>query len=148
MRVSHGCVRLYPENIEALYSLVGMGETVRIVNEPYLLGWRDGELYFEAHAPLEDDTIPAAERLRSLLENGGGAEDLGEDDVAHISSLASLANGVPALVDERDAQEVLARARVIRNTVEADPNAPTLTEVRELMDQAMTEEPEEEEKDL
>ncbi len=148
MRVSHGCVRLYPENIEVLYSLVGRGETVRIVNEPYLLGWRDGELYFEAHAPLEDDTIPAAERLRSLLENGGGAEDLGEDDVAHISSLASLANGVPALVDERDAQEVLARARVIRNTVEADPNAPTLTEVRELMDQAMTEEPEEEEKDL
>jgi hypothetical protein len=37
---------------------------------------------------------------------------------------------------------------VIRNTVEADPNAPTLTEVRELMDEAMAEEPEDEEKDL
>ena len=148
MRVSHGCVRLYPENIEALYSLVGTGETVRIVNEPYLLGWRDGELYFEAHAPLEDDTIPAEERLQSLLENGEAAASLSEQDAAHIGSLASLANGVPSLVDERDAQEVLARARVIRNTVEADPNAPTLTEVRELMDEVMAEEPEEEEKDL
>ena len=83
MRVSHGCVRLYPENIEALYSLVGTGETVRIINEPYLLGWRDGELYFEAHAPLEDDTIPAEERLQSLLENGEAAESLGENDAAH-----------------------------------------------------------------
>ena len=26
MRVSHGCVRLYPENIEFLYNLVGIGE--------------------------------------------------------------------------------------------------------------------------
>ena len=34
--------------------LVETGETVRIVNEPYLLGWRNGELYFEAHAPPED----------------------------------------------------------------------------------------------
>jgi L,D-transpeptidase ErfK/SrfK len=148
MRVSHGCVRLYPENIEALYSLVGTGETVRIINEPYLFGWRDAELYFEAHAPLEDDTIPAEERLQSLLENGEAAEGLGEKDAAHISYLASLANGVPALVDQRDGQEVLARARVIRNTVEADPNAPTLTEVRELMDEVMAEEPEDEEKDL
>ena len=141
-------MRLYPENIEALYSLVGTGETVRIINEPYLLGSRDGELYFEAHAPLEDDTIPAEERLQSLLENGEAAEGLGEKDAAHLSYLASLADGVPALVDQRDAQEVLARARVIRNTVEADPNAPTLTEVRELMDEAMAEEPEDEEKDL
>lgn len=148
MRVSHGCVRLYPENIEALYSLVGTGETVRIVNEPYLLGWRGGELYFEAHAPLEDDTVPAEERLQVLLENGGAAEGLGETDAAHIASLAGLANGVPARVDERDEHEVLARARVIRNTVEADPNAPTLTEVRELMDEVMAEEPDEEEKDL
>ncbi len=57
MRVSHGCVRLYPENIEQLYPLVALGETVRIVNEPYLFGQRDGVLYFEAHAPLEDDTV-------------------------------------------------------------------------------------------
>ena len=40
MRVSHGCVRLYPENIEALYELVDVGEPVVIVNEPYLFGSR------------------------------------------------------------------------------------------------------------
>ena len=148
MRVSHGCVRLYPENIELLYSLVETGEKVRIINEPYLLGRHHGQLYFEAHAPLEDDTVPAEERLQSLLESDTAAEALGEQDADHIRSVASLANGVPFLVGSHDAQEVLARASLVRNTVEADPNAPTLTEVRELMDEVMAEEPEEEEKDL
>jgi L,D-transpeptidase ErfK/SrfK len=148
MRVSHGCVRLYPENIELLYSLVGIGEKVRIINEPYLLGWRDGELYFEAHEPLEDDTIPAEERLESLLADGDAADGLGEQERENIRSIASIANGVPSLVKYRDGLEVLARARLVRNTVEADPNAPTLTEVRELIDEVMAEEPEEEEKDL
>ena len=50
--------------------------------------------------------------------------------------------------DIHDAHEVFARASLVRNTVEPDPNAPTLTEVRELMDEAMAEQPEEEEKDL
>jgi len=69
MRVSHGCVRLYPENIELLYELVDIGESVMIVNEPYLLGWRDGEMYFEGHTPLEDDAISSVDRLESLLQD-------------------------------------------------------------------------------
>jgi L,D-transpeptidase ErfK/SrfK len=148
MRVSHGCVRLYPENIELLYSLVGVGETVRIINEPYLLGWRNGELYFEAHAPLEDDTVPAEERLQALLKNAEASAGLSERDADHIRSLASIANGVASLVSYHDSHEVFARASLVRNTVEPDPNAPSLTEVRELMDEVMVEEPEEEEKDL
>ena len=148
MRVSHGCVRLYPENIELLYSLVATGETVRIINEPYLLGWRNGELYFEAHTPLEDDAIPSAERLDALLENAKDASGLSDRDADHIRSLASTANGVPSLVSYHDAHEILARASVVRNTVEPDPDAPTLTEVRELIDEVMAEEPEPEEKDL
>jgi L,D-transpeptidase ErfK/SrfK len=148
MRVSHGCVRLYPENIELLYSLVEAGETVRIVNEPYLLGWRNGELYFQAHTPLEDDAVPAGERLEALLQDARDATGLSKGDADHIHSLASVANGVASLVSYHDAQEVFARASLVRNTVEPDPDAPTLTEVRELMDEAMAEQPEHEEKDL
>ena len=148
MRVSHGCVRLYPENIELLYSLVAKGETVRIINEPYLLGWRNGELYFEAHAPLKDDAIPAGERLDLLLSSAADGRGLSARDADHIKSLASAANGVPSLVSYHDANEVLARAAVVRNTVEPDPNAPTLTEVRELIDEVMAEQPEPEEQDL
>ena len=39
----------------------------------------------------------------------------------------------------------MARARVVRNVVEIDPNAPTLTEVREMMEEAAAEAEAEEE---
>jgi L,D-transpeptidase ErfK/SrfK len=55
MRVSHGCIRLYPEGIEALFKVVPVGTPVSIINQPILAGWRDNTMYLEAHAPLEDD---------------------------------------------------------------------------------------------
>jgi L,D-transpeptidase ErfK/SrfK len=56
LRVSHGCVRLYPEDIARLFPEVPVGTPVRIINEPYLAGWRNGQLYLEAHQPLSEDT--------------------------------------------------------------------------------------------
>ena len=43
MRVSHGCVRLYPEDIARLFPQVPVGTEVHIINEPYVAGWRDGK---------------------------------------------------------------------------------------------------------
>lgn len=151
MRVSHGCVRLYPENIELLFSLVEVGEPVEIINEPFLLGHLNGELYFEAHDPLEDDTDLPEERLALLLEQSSAAAELSQRDADHIRAIASNSTGVAMLVSYHDADEVLARASLVRNTVEPDPDAPTLSEVREMIDEAMAEEIVEEageEKDL
>ena len=148
MRVSHGCVRLYPENIELLYSLVEIGAPVLIINEPFLVGRRNGELYFEAHTPLEDDTVLAEERLDILLTESALAGGLSRHDADHVRSIASNANGVATLISYHDADEVFARASLVRNTVEPDPDEPTLTEVREMIDEVMAEEPVEEEKDL
>jgi hypothetical protein len=36
-----------------------------------------------------------------------------------------------------DADEVMHRARVVRNTVEPDPNMPTIDEVRALLDEPL-----------
>jgi L,D-transpeptidase ErfK/SrfK len=56
MRVTHGCIRLFPEDIEAMYKSVPVGTQVRIVNQPYKLGWGpDSSLYLEAHSPLSED---------------------------------------------------------------------------------------------
>ena len=52
---------------------------------------------------------------------------------------ASIASGVPVHVASRDSAEVFARARLVRNTVELDPDAPTLNEVREMIDEVMRE---------
>jgi L,D-transpeptidase ErfK/SrfK len=54
MRVSHGCIRLYPEDIERLFDRLPPGTPVRIVDQPWLAGWQDGQLMFEAHRGLED----------------------------------------------------------------------------------------------
>ena len=141
MRVSHGCVRLYPENIELLFDLVAVGEAVLILNEPYQFGQRDGTLFFEAHEPLEDDTMPADELLAALLDSqvDAAGNPLNDHLRNHVTSLASDPRGIAVSVYEYDPSEYMARARVIRNTVEVDPNAPTLTEVREMMDEVAAE---------
>jgi L,D-transpeptidase ErfK/SrfK len=55
MRVSHGCIRMFPEDIATLFDMVDPGTPVMIVNQPYKLGWGDGGLYMEAHAPLSEE---------------------------------------------------------------------------------------------
>ncbi|MEX2524071.1 MAG: L,D-transpeptidase family protein [Gammaproteobacteria bacterium] len=68
MRVSHGCIRLYPEDIEALYRKVGLGTPVRIVNQPYKLGLSDNRFYLEAHPYLEEDSEQFRENLTSVVK--------------------------------------------------------------------------------
>jgi L,D-transpeptidase ErfK/SrfK len=141
MRVSHGCIRLYPENIEYLYELVSIGEPVQIINEPFLLGELDGELIFEAHSPLEDDTIGAEDRLNDLFVSFGesSTNELSIEIEGDMRAIAALSNGVPIRVGEDDGDAVMSRARHVRNVVVVDPNEPTLSEVREMMDEAVQE---------
>ena len=49
MAVTHGCIRMYPEDIEALFPLVPVGTPVWIINEPVKVAYVDGELLLEAH---------------------------------------------------------------------------------------------------
>jgi len=55
MRVTHGCVRMYPEDIEVLFPEVPVGTPVQIVNQPVKVGWMSGTLFIEIHPPLEED---------------------------------------------------------------------------------------------
>ncbi|MBT8106972.1 MAG: L,D-transpeptidase family protein [Gammaproteobacteria bacterium] len=141
MRVSHGCVRLYPENIEVLYTLVDIGEKVTIINEPYQFGQRNGTFYFEAHEPLEDDETPADARLELLLGRQVDAtgQPLNETLREHARQIAVVPSGVPVAVVQSEPDEYMARARVVHNTIELDPDAPTLSEVREMMEEVEAE---------
>ena len=47
--VSHGCMRLYPEDVEKLFGEVGVGTSVRTVQEPATVGWRGDELYVQVY---------------------------------------------------------------------------------------------------
>ncbi len=68
MRVTHGCIRLYPEDIEQLFFQVPVGTEVQIVNQPVKLGWLAGTLFMEVHPPLEEDVEARENLLRHALE--------------------------------------------------------------------------------
>jgi len=60
MRVTHGCIRMYPEDIAWLFPQVSLKTPVQLVNQPYKMGWSGDELLLEVHAPLSDE---AAEEI-------------------------------------------------------------------------------------
>lgn len=53
-RSSAGCIHLYPEDIQQLFSMSRVGTRVFIINQPYVAGWNNGKLYVESHLPLEE----------------------------------------------------------------------------------------------
>mgnify|MGYP005839363129 CR=1 FL=1 len=67
MRVTHGCIRMYPEDIERLFPVVAVGTAVEIVNQPVKVGWLGDTLFIEVHPPL-DENDAAADLRRSALE--------------------------------------------------------------------------------
>ncbi|MBT3170670.1 MAG: L,D-transpeptidase family protein [Rhodospirillaceae bacterium] len=59
-RVSHGCIRLYPEGIETLFSEIEVGTKVQVIDQPIKIGRFRGELYIEAYP--EPDQVDELER--------------------------------------------------------------------------------------
>jgi len=55
MRVSHGCFRMFNNNVTELADLIAAGTKVRIIKERFKLGRDNNKLYLEIHPPLEDD---------------------------------------------------------------------------------------------
>lgn len=53
MRVTHGCIRMFPEDIGFLFERVGIDTPVQILNEPVKLGWDGDDLVIEVHRALE-----------------------------------------------------------------------------------------------
>jgi L,D-transpeptidase ErfK/SrfK len=53
MQVTHGCIRMYPEDIEQFFKMIAVNTPVRIIHQPYKMGWRGEQLFMEVHVPLE-----------------------------------------------------------------------------------------------
>ena len=70
MRVTHGCIRMFPEDIDYLFGHVDVETPVRIINVPVKVGWDGDQLLVEVHRTLEV-AIPEVEEV-------SGAETAGE----------------------------------------------------------------------
>jgi L,D-transpeptidase ErfK/SrfK len=53
LKATNGCIRLYPEDVKKLYENTPVNTSVCIVNQPYLIGQRNGVVYMEVHAHLD-----------------------------------------------------------------------------------------------
>lgn len=123
MRVSHGCVQLFPEDIESLFAQVPVGTPVRIINEPQLTGWRGGNLYLEVHPALEDDRRDPGKRLELRINKElkqaakrAGAQAVQLDPVL-LADTVRAARGfpVPLLQPAADAKTLVNKARLVVN---------------------------------
>lgn len=69
LNATNGCLRLYPENVKVLFDDTPVNTPVSIVNQPYLVGERDGVLYMEAHTPLAGSGAFELEKIYAKLRN-------------------------------------------------------------------------------
>ncbi len=53
MRVSHGCLHLYPEHAADFFAQIAVGTPVRFINQAVLAGARDGQLYLSVFEPVD-----------------------------------------------------------------------------------------------
>ena len=101
---THGCMRLYPENIEELFKMVPVDTPVRLVNQPHKVGWSDGRLYVEVHPPLETTSSavvdPDRNSLARLVANAVRQRPAGPVIWARAETAFEQADGIPVAVTD------------------------------------------------
>ncbi len=103
MRVSHGCMRFYPSDIEQFFPMVKVGTSVNIVNQAIKVGWHHDTLYLETYPELEEMPASYEQRLHTALNlieqaNGGQMPII---KGAALKMALEKATGVPVAIYER-----------------------------------------------
>ncbi|PWV64388.1 L,D-transpeptidase family protein [Plasticicumulans acidivorans] len=99
MRVTHGCIRMYPEDIERLFPEVPVSTKVTLVNQLAKLGWKDGRLYLEYHSPLEEDEIPTDKQISdtvTMIHSRLPNVQLSAPDI--VETVVRQASGMPVAI--------------------------------------------------
>jgi len=126
LRSSHGCIRLYPEDIAQLYDTVPIGTQVRVVNQPFVFGWHEGQLYMQPYDVLEDDARNWKKAQRAQLTKAISSSQLkalkahgGQVNWDLVTALSHEPRGVPVPVSQDGAglDQVLAAASKVQNRV-------------------------------
>jgi L,D-transpeptidase ErfK/SrfK len=128
MRASHGCLRLYPEDIATLYPQLAIGTKVTVVNQPLLYRWQDGRFYVQSYPPHEEhpEAKQAAKgqrfnaRLQAKMTQRAKAQEVSLD-WALVESVINDAQGIAVPVSESglDVNGFVSSALIVENAIPA-----------------------------
>lgn len=102
---THGCIRMYPEDIGELFRLVRPGMVGELVYEPIKFGERDGQVFVEVHDDIYR-RVPNSQR--AALDLARQARLLGRIDSERLRVAVRERRGIPVDVT-RGATIVAAR---------------------------------------
>lgn len=100
MRVTHGCVRMYPEDITPLFDRIEVGTPVTIVDQPIKFGWLGDTLFIEVHPPLDEANMSDEALLRQAMDRVHAelAERPGVIQGRELRRAVSEQSGVPMAI--------------------------------------------------
>ena len=108
MQVSHGCIRLYPEDIEQLYPLVAVQDPVQFVYQPVKIGARNGEIYAEVHKDIYNLTPGPYREAQRLLQKFGWQDRI---DNTRLQRAITEQSGVPMIISREAGDDTLVEER-------------------------------------
>jgi L,D-transpeptidase ErfK/SrfK len=100
MAITHGCIRMYPEDIEKLFPVVPVNTPVWLVNEPVKVARIDGQVWLEVHPPVDAEGQRAEIDIESFYAQANAA--LGDQPAAIHWDLVMAAlkegSGLPQMI--------------------------------------------------
>ncbi len=104
MKVTHGCIRLHPNDIEDLFNRVSINTRVAIVNQPYKLAWHHGNLFAEMHPSEGDESSSNTRNLTQFVQAIIAATESSKDYKVNwelANRLARNKSGLPIIVGSK-----------------------------------------------
>ncbi|GGZ94701.1 hypothetical protein DC083_06640 [Ignatzschineria ureiclastica] len=104
MRVTHGCMRFYPQHIEQLYDIVPTNTVVTFLNEPIKFGFLGNDLLIEVHPPLDEDNLSVADlKAKALSQLEQYLEEHPNTSVNYdlVNLAVEQQSGVPIIVGQK-----------------------------------------------
>ncbi|MFO8085768.1 MAG: L,D-transpeptidase family protein [Desulfobacterales bacterium] len=93
--VTHGCIRLYPEDMESLYYAISVGTPVQIIYEPVKIGIRNGKIYMEVHRDIYNRIADFYQYSFRKLSDSGLINDV---DTGRFEAELKRKSGMPVEV--------------------------------------------------
>ncbi|MDT8878466.1 L,D-transpeptidase family protein [Halomonas saccharevitans] len=108
MRVTHGCIRMLPEDIETLFPRLPVGTQVKLINETLKLGWSDGVLHVQAYPYLDEEDGTSIQRITEALSQVDTATSGLEYpvDYARLREVVEVPRGMPTPLEVNEPEPV------------------------------------------